>query len=180
MALTSRLAIRADLPGLEPLVGTAIDVLLRGFLNDAQIRSSHAIMGIDTQLIDDGTYYIVFDDGVLAGCGGWSRRATPYGGSHSPGRDETELDPTTDAARIRAMYTHPDHTRRGVGRLIIALSERAAMSEGFVAMELHATLAGRPLYEACGYREVERTEDASGGTAVPVIRMRKQLVAAGQ
>lgn len=177
MTLTSRPAIRADLPALEPLVRAAIDVLQQGFLDAAQIRSSHAIMGIDTQLVDDGTYYIVFDEGALAGCGGWSRRATLYGGSHSPGRDTTPLDPTTDPARIRAMYTHPDHTRRGVGRLIIALSETAAMSEGFSAMELHSTLAGRPLYEACGYRAVERHEDASGGSPVPVIRMRKELVA---
>jgi hypothetical protein len=107
MVLTSRLASRQDLPVLLPLIEAAVDVLQRGFLDDAQIRSSHAIMGLDTQLIDDGTYFVVKLDGQVAGCGGWSRRATLYGGDHSVGRDAALLDPTRDPAKVRAMYTTP-------------------------------------------------------------------------
>lgn len=153
----------------------AISELQRPFLDDAQITSSRTIMGLDTQLIDDGTYFVVEVGGELAGCGGWSRRATLYGGDQSPGRCAELLDPRHDAARVRAMYTHPNFVRRGVGRLILAQCERAAKAEGFRAVELMATLAGEPLYRACGYAEVERVGDARGGVAVPLLRMRKVL-----
>ena len=123
MTLTSRLATHADLPGLRPLIDAAIGELQRGFLDPAQIAASRSIMGLDTQLIDDGTYFIVEADGELAGCGGWSRRATLYGGDQSPGRSAALLDPARDAARVRAMYTHPQHTRNGVERLILTLCE---------------------------------------------------------
>jgi GNAT superfamily N-acetyltransferase len=173
--LTSRLATHDDLPVLRPLIDAAIAELQKGFLDDAQIRSSQAIMGVDTQLIDDDTYFIVEAAGRAAGCGGWSRRATLYGGSHSAGRDAALLDPSREAARVRAMYTHPDFVRRGVGRLIISLCEAAAAAEGFTALELMATLSGRPLYEAVGFEIVEHTEDSSGGAPVPLIKMRKGI-----
>jgi GNAT superfamily N-acetyltransferase len=150
MSLTSRLASRDDLAALAPLVEAAIDELQKGFLEDAQIKASHAIMGVDTELIDDQTYFIVECDGQIAGCGGWSRRATLYGGSHSAGRDSALLDPSKDPARVRAMYTHPTFTRRGVGRLILSRCESAAAAEGFSRIELMATRSGQPLYEAAG------------------------------
>ncbi|MDR9807226.1 GNAT family N-acetyltransferase [Rhizobium hidalgonense] len=149
----------------------------RPFLSPEQIASSRAIMGLDSQLIEDGTYFIIEIDGGLAGCGGWSRRATLYGGDSTSGRNAALLDPATDPARIRAMYTHPNVTRRGVGRLIMALCEEAARNEGFRDIEMMATLSGEPLYLACGYRAVERVEDARGGASVPLIRMRKSLEA---
>jgi GNAT superfamily N-acetyltransferase len=173
--LTHRLASRDDIDALKALMDAAITELQKPFLDDRQIASSRAIMGLDTQLIDDGTYFIVEADGALAGCGGWSRRATLYGGDQSTGRSATLLDPTKDAARIRAMYTHPHHARKGVGRLIISLCEDAAKSEGFDRMELMSTMAGEPLYRACGYEPVERLMDDRGGVPVPVLRMTKSL-----
>jgi GNAT superfamily N-acetyltransferase len=132
-------------------------------------------MGLDTQLIEDGTYFVVEENGLLAGCGGWSRRATVYGGDHSPGRNASLLDPAKDAAKVRAMYTSPSFKRRGVGRLVLSLCEDAARAEGFSRVELVATLAGAPLYRACGYQATEDFLDESGGTAVPLIRMNKRL-----
>jgi GNAT superfamily N-acetyltransferase len=173
--LTSRLATRDDLPVLEPLVQASIVELQRAFLDDAQIRSSQTIMGVDTQLVDDGTYFVVEIDGAIAGCGGWSRRATLYGGDHSAGRDSKLLDPAQDAAKVRAMYTHPDYVRRGVGRLILEQCEAAAKAEGFTSLELAATLAGRPLYEAAGFEPFEFTSDPGDGVPVPLVRMRKPL-----
>jgi GNAT superfamily N-acetyltransferase len=173
--LTHRLACRDDLGLLKPLIDAAISELQKPFLDNSQIASSRAIMGLDTQLIDDRTYFIVEAHGQLAGCGGWSRRATLYGGDQSPGRSGTLLDPTRDAARVRAMYTHPDHVRKGVGRLILALCEEAARVEGFGKTELMATMAGEPLYRACGYVPVEKVMDDRGGVAVPLLRMRKEL-----
>ncbi len=173
--LTYRLARRDDLEALKTLMDAAISELQKPFLDEGQIASSRAIMGLDTLLIDDGTYFVVEADGELAGCGGWSRRATLYGGDQTPGRSAALLDPQKDAARVRAMYTHPKHTRKGVGRLILAVCEDAAKSEGFTRVELMATMSGEPLYRACGYLPLERIEDARGGAAVPLLRMHKAL-----
>ncbi len=155
----------------------AIAHLQREFLAPEEIIASRAVMGIDTQLLRDRTYFAAEIDGALAGCGGWSRRATLYGGDHSTDlRDDKMLDPARDAARVRAMYTHPDFVRRGVGRGILAASEAAARAEGFAAAELMATLSGEPLYLASGYKQVERVFSAPiDGVRVPLVRMMKAL-----
>jgi GNAT superfamily N-acetyltransferase len=170
---TNRLANEADVPALMVLMDAAIVELQRAFLDDAQIASSKAIMGIDSQLIDDGTYFVVESGGEIAGCGGWSRRATLYGGNQTPGRDSQRLNPTVDPARVRAMYTNPAYARRGVGRLILSLCEAAAAAEGFTRLELMSTLSGEPLYTAYGFRPLERLADSTGGIAVPLVRMEK-------
>jgi GNAT superfamily N-acetyltransferase len=176
--LAHRLATEDDLPALKALMALAIDELQRDFLDDAQIVASREVMGLDTQLVADRTYFLVEADGALAGCGGWSRRSTLYGGDHSTAlRDEALLDPAHDAARVRAMYTHPDFARRGVGRLILSLSEAAAASEGFTRVQLMATASGEPLYRACGYVEIERAMSAPvGGASVPLILMGKTIM----
>jgi GNAT superfamily N-acetyltransferase len=132
-------------------------------------------MGLDTQLVKDGTYFVVEENGALAGCGGWSRRATMYGGDVSPGRDPALLDPAKDAARVRAMYTHPAFVRRGIGRMILDACEAAARAEGFSRVELVATMGGLPLYQACGYQVVECFSDDRGGAPVPLAQMVKAL-----
>ncbi|MBJ7501972.1 MAG: GNAT family N-acetyltransferase [Sphingopyxis sp.] len=182
---THRIATPADLETLRAVMALAIAELQKGFLSPGQIAASNAVMGLDTQLIADGTYFIVEAEGAdggvrIAGCGGWSHRATLYGGDHSTDlRDPAPLDPATDAARIRAMYTHPDFARRGVGRLVMALCEDAARAAGFRRAEMMATLSGEPLYRACGYEPVERIEaPGPDGVAVPLIRMGKPLVPA--
>jgi GNAT superfamily N-acetyltransferase len=112
----------------------------------------------------------------LAGCGGWSRRATLYGGDHATSlREPRLLDPATEAARIRAMYTHPDFARRGIGRRVLSVCEDAARTAGFARVEMMATLAGEPLYRACGYAEIERTAADVDGVEVPLVRMGKVL-----
>lgn len=168
--------MRADVPALTALMDAAIAELQRAYLDDDQIESSRAIMGIDTQLIDDGTYFVVEADGAIAGCGGWSRRATLFGGDHSAGRDAALVDPATDPARVRAMYTSPDFTRRGVGRLILATCEAKAKAEGFSRCEMAATMAGEPLYAACGYQRIEPFEaETSNCVRVPLVRMGKAI-----
>lgn len=156
----------------------AIAELQREFLTAAEIAASRQVMGLDTQLVADRTYFVIEAGGMVAGCGGWSRRATLYGGDHSTAlRDAALLDPSRDAARVRAMYTHPAFARRGVGRRILALCEAAAAAEGFAYVELMATLAGEPLYTACGYIEIERTGSAPiDGVTVPLVRMGKALI----
>jgi GNAT superfamily N-acetyltransferase len=175
MSFSHRLATRADLPALTELMAAAIGELQKGFLSHDQIAASRVIMGLDTQLIDDETYFIIEADGVLAGSGGWSRRNTLYGGDHTPGRNAALLDPVADAARVRAMYTSPAFARRGVGRLLLSLCETAAAAEGFRSMELAATMSGEPLYRTCGYQPIERFADDRGGVPVPLVRMGKSL-----
>lgn len=172
-----RLARQADIPAIAELMVPAIAELQAAFLSPEQIAASAESMGLDTQLIDDGTYFLVETGGVLAGCGGWRGRATLYGGNHAADlRDDRLLDPAHETARVRAMYTDPGYARRGVGRLILALCEDAARVGGFARLELMATAAGEPLYAACGYRVIERVARLSAnGVAVPGAVMTKEL-----
>ena len=154
----------------------AISELLKAHLTPEQVVASHAIMGLDTQLIEDGTYFVAEIDGAIAGCGGWSRRATHFGGDHSPGRDARVLDPSAEPARVRAMYTHPRFARRGVGCAVLAQCEKAAAEAGFTSVALVATMGGLPLYRACGYEDIEAfDEPTAGGVPVPLMRMHKRL-----
>ena len=172
----TRLATEADLDEMRALMNASIAALLKPFLPPDGVTASFEIMGLDTQLVADRTYFAVEEGGAIIGCGGWSRRATLFGGDHTAGRDAALLDPATDAARVRAMYTHPAHARRGVGRAILDACEAAARAEGFRRVELAATLAGEPLYRACGYEPIERfTSQTSTGVGVPLIRMGKPV-----
>jgi len=171
-----RLATEADIPAIRVLMALAIEELQKDFLGPSEIAASHAVMGLDAQLIEDSTYFVITAGGALAGCGGWGKRATLYGGDHSAGRSAALLDPAKDPARIRAMYTHPDFARRGVGRLILALGERAAGREGFKRLVLGATLAGEPLYRAYGFAPTLRTiAETPSGVGVPIITMEKPV-----
>ena len=173
--LTHRLATLADLAMLRTLMDAAISELQKPFLDRGQIESSRTIMGLDTQLVEDHTYFIVETNSRVAGCGGWSRRATLYGGDQTPGRDTKLLNPRTEPAKVRAMYTHPTYARQGIGHQILALCETAARNEGFLKVELMATMSGEPLYLACGYEPIERIKDECGRAAVPLVRMQKNL-----
>ncbi len=158
------------------MIDASIRELLKPHLSTAQVEASREIMGLDTRLIVDGTYFLLERGSRIAGCGGWSRHATPFGGDHSSNRDDCLLDPGTDPARIRAMYTHPDFARRGVGRMILSLCEAAAAEAGFSRVELVATLAGERLYSGCGYETLERlVEITASGMSIPIVRMAKTI-----
>lgn len=176
--LSHRLACANDLPALRALMTRAIEQLQGDFLSLEQVRASHKVMGLDTQLIHDGTYFVIEDDdGRIVGCGGWSWRATLYGGDDSlVTREPAPLDPASDAAKIRAMYTDPDFARRGIGRMVLGLCEEAARKAGFGRVEMMATMAGVPLYRACGYRPVEPLHSAEiDSVSVPLLHMEKTL-----
>jgi GNAT superfamily N-acetyltransferase len=134
------------------------------------------LFGPDTQLIGDGTYLVAELEGVLAGCGGWSRRATLYGSDARAGRESTLLDPARDAARIRAFFVHPEWARRGIGRAILDRCESEARGHGFRSTELLATLPGERFYRAAGYLGNERTRhDLRDGVTIDFVPMRKDL-----
>jgi GNAT superfamily N-acetyltransferase len=134
------------------------------------------VASVDHQLIEDGTYFVFEAGGELIACGGWSKRAKLYTGSGDAEGDDRLIDPATEAAHIRAMYTRPDWTRRGLGRRILEACEAAARRDGFRTMTLGATLPGLPLYEAFGFRETGR-EDVRmpDGVALECVWMDKPL-----
>src|SRR5205085_1279426 len=119
---------------------------------------------------------VVEAEGQIAGCGGWSKRRTLYGGDRMKSGEDNLLDPKTEASRIRAFFVHPNFARRGIGRLLLDACEKAASQAGFTALELGATLSGEPLYLACGFHVIERIEATlPDGVAVPITRMGKNI-----
>lgn len=176
MTFTHRIANTDDIPAIKELMALSMTRLLPDVLDAAQVAKSNASMGLDSQLISDGTYFLIFEGQLLVGCGGWSRRKTLFGGNHTIGRDDSLADPKTDTAKIRAMYTHPDHVRKGIGKLLIALGETAAKAEGFNTMALGSTASGIFLYEKCGYEVIkDLAEPDEDGVIVPIILMTKSL-----
>lgn len=169
----------ADVQPLNALIAESARELSAGFYSSVQIEALLAhVFGVDTQLIADGTYYMMCDDrsGRAWACGGWSGRRTLYGGDQAKAGDDSRLDPKTDAARIRAFFVHPQFARRGLGRLLYAECESAASACGFRRFELMATLPGEPLYAALGFTVVERTSVRLGGDVdVPLVKMERAI-----
>jgi GNAT superfamily N-acetyltransferase len=176
--LTHRLATLGDLDAMKMVMARAIAQLQSEYLTPEQVAASHKVMGLDSQLVIDGTYFLIEGEGRIAGCGGWSFRATLYGGDESVvAREPARLNPATDAAKIRAMYTDPDFVRCGVGTRIMELCENAALAAGFKRAELMATAAGIPLYRRQGYESIAELQYADiDGVGVPLLRMEKYLV----
>lgn len=175
-----RIATADDIPAVMSLMQLAIERNMRQFLSSDEIEAVKESMGLDNTLIEDGTYFLIEtvqeNDTLLVGCGGWGKRRTLYGGDQTAGRNDEFADPDTEPARIRAMYTHPDWVRKGIGSLLLDLGENAARAAGFQSIELGATVAGEPLYRARGYTEIDReSHSAANGTESLVIRMRKTL-----
>jgi GNAT superfamily N-acetyltransferase len=171
-------ATAEDVPGIRELIAASVRELQKGDYSAAQIEAALAtVFTVDSQLIADGTYFVAFaEGGVLAACGGWSFRKTLYGGDNQVETTEPEsLDPKVDAARIRAIFVHPQFARRGLGSLILEASESAAMEMGFRRFEMGSTLTGVPLYWVHGYREVGRIAVPVGsGERIEVVRMVKE------
>lgn len=171
-----RLALERDIPALEALVPLSARKLQSSYYSPAQIEAALGpIFGVDRQLIRDGTYFVVERDGLVVGCGGWSRRRSLYGGDGGRAGEDELLDPKRDAARMRAFFVHPEWARRGIGRSIMIACEQAIEQAGFRAVEIVATLAGEPLYAAFGYIVTERYEiSMTGGLKLPVVRMTRR------
>ena len=175
--ITYRLATIRDIPELKQLIPQAVRALSVGYYTGRQIESAIVhIFGVDSQLIADGTYYAAVAGDQIAGCGGWSKRKTLFGGDQMKTAEDDLLDPSVDAARIRAFFVHPDWVRQGIGRQIIELCEAAAQEAGFRTMELGATLPGEPLYAALGYRVTRRFDiPLADGEVLPAAHMEKAL-----
>ena len=172
-----RLATAEDLPAIGELIPASARELSRGYYSPEQTESAiRHVFGSDSRLIADGTYFAAEENGALAGCGGWSRRRTLYGGDQMKAAEDPLLDPATEAARVRAFFVHPAFARRGIGSGILEACMGAARAAGFRRMELASTLPGVPFYEAFGFQKRERIEvPMPDGLTLPVIRMERSL-----
>jgi GNAT superfamily N-acetyltransferase len=178
--LTLRLATTADIPRLRDLIEQSVRALSAGYYTVPQIESAlRHVFGPDTQLIADGTYYVIESESrALVAAGGWSRRRTLYGGDQMKGAEDPLLEPATEAARIRAFFVHPAWARRGLGRQLFDRCAADAARAGFQRMELMATLPGEPLYRALGFEPLERSAaPLPDGEVLPVVRMARPLPA---
>ena len=174
--VTLRRASMADVDALNAVIAASARELSRGDYTPEQVEGAlRGAFGVDTQLIRDGSYFVVECGGRIAGCGGWSRRRTLFGSDARAGRDATELDPARDAAKIRAFFIPPDFARRGLGTLLLERCEHEAVMFGFRRFEMMATLPGIRLYEARGYSGSTRVEWPLGdGLTIPFLPMSKQ------
>jgi len=177
MSFLIRTATIGDVPILERLIADSSRALSREDYSPEQIEAAlGSAWGVDRQLIADGTYFVVECRQHIVGCGGWSRRRTLFGSDAGRDREPALLDPASEAARIRAFFVHPDWARKGIGRALLEWCEARAAAEGFQACELMATLPGRRLYAACGYRAGAPVHySLEGGLTIEFVPMRKEL-----
>jgi predicted N-acetyltransferase YhbS len=172
-----RSARRDDIPRIERLIERSVRGLSAAHYDAAQIESALRFMfGVDSQLVDDGTYHVIEVEGALAAAGGWSRRRTLFGGDQWKHGADEPLDPAREPARIRAFFVDPAWSRRGLGRSLFDACRRDAVEAGFGRLELMATLPGEPLYRALGFTADERIELAlPDGVRVPLVRMSRPI-----
>jgi GNAT superfamily N-acetyltransferase len=163
---------------MRQLIAESARHLSRAHYDDQQIETAIAtVFGVDTDLIEDGTYFVVEIDGNLVGCGGWSKRKTLYGGDQYTSRDARYLDPTSEPAKIRAFFIHPDHARKGIARALLNHCETEARAHGFRALELMATLPGIEFYKSCGFTETGNFDlQLTEAVKLELVPMRKELL----
>src|SRR5258708_4570361 len=177
MSITIRVATFEDVPLLQQLIAQSVRGLSAGYYTPRQVeRAIKYVFGVDSQLIEDGTYYVAESKNAIVACGGWSRRNTLFGGDQHKDIVDPLLNPATDAARIPAFFVHPHWARQGIGKLLINVCEKAAHQYGFTKMEIGATLPGVPLYEAFGYHAVKKIKvPLPDGELFVVVNMKKDL-----
>ena len=170
----------ADIPRLREVIEASVRGLQADDYSPAQLEGAlTSVYGVDSQLIADGTYLVAEDlsggEPTIVACGGWSKRKTLYGGDQYAAREDSLLDPSRDAAKIRAFFVHPHYARRGIGSLILEACETAAIAAGFTRLEMGATLSGVAFYKAKGYVEVEKQAvPLSNGETLPIVKMKKE------
>ena len=173
-----RLAMERDVPGITALIGASVRGLGVGYYSEAEIDESLvSVFGVDSQLLRDQTYFVIDCGGVIAAAGGWSKRTTLYGGDQTKHEEDALLDPSVDAARIRAFYVAPNWARRGFARQLYQACASAAVVAGFHRFQLGATLSGVPLYEALGFHALERADyPMRFGLTLGIVRMERNIV----
>ena len=181
MEFRFEIATLNDIPRIRELIAASVRMLQIEYTPEQREAALATVFTVDSQLVADGTYFLAFStDNRLAACGGWSKRKTLYGGDHQIEAIAADLlDPTIDAAKIRAIFVHPDFARQGLGSTVLKYSEDAAAREGFTHFEMGSTLAGMPLYQLKGYVALKEGAEidvpVADGQSISIVRMAKRL-----
>jgi GNAT superfamily N-acetyltransferase len=175
MKVLVRKAVAADVPSLRALIEASVRGLQAHDYSPAQIEGAlKTVYGVDSQLVAEVDQSHSKTPEIV-GCGGWSKRKTLYGGDQYAGREDSLLDPSRDAAKIRAFFVHPTWARRGIGSMILEACEKAAIRAGFTRLEMGATLSGVAFYLSKGYVTVENQAVPLGnGESLPLVKMTKE------
>jgi GNAT superfamily N-acetyltransferase len=173
MSFELREATLDDVPQLIRLRRLAIRELAFGAYTADQIDAFLLHVPTPERVVADGTYFVAVASGMIVGSGGWSMR----GRASEFAVDSCHAAPTAEAAAsIRAMYTHPNWVRRGIGRSILMAAEADAQTAGFHRFSSHALLPSVPLYRACGYAEVRQcSARLDDRISLPVVHMEKRI-----
>src|SRR6266702_5467596 len=177
LMLNLRVATLEDREALRELIDRSARELSRSDYRAEQVEGAlQGAFGVDSQLIQDGTYFVVEAGAALVGCGGWSYRRTVFGGDGRAERDSGVLDPGRDPAKIRAFFVDPAHARKGIGTMLLEKCETEARRRGFSRVELMSTLPGVRLYSARGYSGIERVHyDVAPGVVIEFVPMSKAI-----
>ena len=178
MKFEIRSSIPADRETIQQLIAISARELSRGYYSEEQVSAAlKSVYGVDSMLIEDGTYFVAEADDIIIGRGGWSKRKTLFGGDQFSNRDAGSLDPHFEAAKIRAFFIHPNFARQGLGRAILDRCELDAARKGFNSLELMSTLPGVEFYRACGYVATDPIFYDAASVPLKFVPMKKVLPA---
>ncbi|MDM5180946.1 GNAT family N-acetyltransferase [Massilia sp. DJPM01] len=174
---TIRPARMSEKAQLEALIARSGIGLADGFYTPQEAAAvTREVFGVDSALVEDGTYFAVEEGATVVACGGWSRRATDFGGDGAKHGNDRLLDPATEPARIRAFFVEPAMARRGLGSLLLRHCMEAAAQAGFGSLELVSTMPGEPLYRAHGFAPIEPIAlPLPAGVVIRLTRMGRSL-----
>lgn len=173
-----RLARSVEIKILNEIIALSARELSRDDYSEQEITAAiQYVFGVDTNLVNDKTYFVIEKDGEIAGCGGWSKRKTLFGGDQLTIKAEAIfLDPLKDAAKIRAFFIHPKFARQGLGSILLKHCEHEAMLHGFTQLEMMATLPGEKLYKTFDYKNVsDELVMLPNKISLRFVRMKKNL-----
>jgi GNAT superfamily N-acetyltransferase len=177
MKFEIRAATPIDRETIQQLIAISARELSRGYYSEEQVSAAlKSVYGVDSMLIEDGTYFVAEADAIIIGCGGWSKRKILFGGDQFSDRDAGLLDPRFEAAKIRAFFIHPNFTRQGIGRAILDRCEAEATRQGFSSLELMSTLPGVEFYRAGGYAAADPIFYDAAGVVLEFVPMKKVLL----
>ena len=163
-----RVAVPSDEQAVGALLQASYTVLMAPWYDAELLQRALPLMTVaNPQLLRSDSFYIVeSENGAVVGCGGWSSEQ-PGSGRQAPGE-----------AHIRHFATHPQWTRRGIAKTILARCFEDSRAEDVALMHCNAALGSEPFYAAAGFEAVGPIQIAMlANVFLPATRMRRSLVA---
>lgn len=153
--------------GVSALLQASYPVLMEPAYNEAVLAPALELMTkANPVLLASGTFYVAEShDGLVVGCGGWTREPPPG--------DNRVAE---DLGHIRHFATHPDWTARGIARAIYDACEADARSAGINSFECYSSLNAEGFYLAVGFESIRKIDaELAPGVVFPGVLMRRQI-----